>query len=113
MYLKTIKGVDYHLFDNEKEFRKEYPKEKINTDWRTAEEGEWTITDDGQILSIIKKSTINSTAYKGKQTVVKTLLGLKYLSIISNGPFAFFCGAPVSINLFFWIFFTELFFIIK
>tara|TARA_X000001388_G_scaffold31088_1_gene21983 strand:- start:4440 stop:5165 length:726 start_codon:yes stop_codon:yes gene_type:complete len=78
MYLKTIKGVDYHLFDNEKEFRKEYPKEKINTDWRTAEEGEWTITDDGQILSIIKKSTINSTAYKGKQTVVKTLLGLKY-----------------------------------
>ena len=28
MYLKTIKGVDYHLFDNEQEFRKKYPKEK-------------------------------------------------------------------------------------
>ena len=55
MYLKTIKGVDYHLFDNEEEFRKKYPKEKINTDWRTAE-GEWTINDDElKVLSILKR----------------------------------------------------------
>ena len=74
MYLKTIKGVDYHLFDNEEEFRKKYPKEKINTDWRTAEEGEWTISDDGKILTVLKKITVNKDSKKKKEGV-RTLLG--------------------------------------
>ena len=74
MYLKTIKGVDYHLFDNEKEFRKEYPKEKINTNWRTAEEGEWTISDDGKILTVLKKITVNKGS-ENKKEGIRTLLG--------------------------------------
>ena len=41
MYIKTIKGVDYHLYKDEDEFRKHHLKEDINEDWRTAEEGEW------------------------------------------------------------------------
>ena len=31
MYKKTIKGVDYHIYENEDEFRKHHRKEEVKT----------------------------------------------------------------------------------
>ena len=33
MYKKTIKGVDYHIYENEDEFRKHHRKEEVKEDW--------------------------------------------------------------------------------
>ena len=65
VYIKTIKGVDYHLYENEEEFKKHRKKEKVNQDWRTAQEGEWAISDDGQIFSILRRAVMYSGKYKG------------------------------------------------
>ncbi len=40
MYIKTISGVDYHLYENEEEFRKHHKKADLKDDWRKAEEGQ-------------------------------------------------------------------------
>ncbi len=78
MYIKTIKGVDYHLYKDEDEFRKHHLKEDINEDWRTAEEGEWVKSDDGQVLTILKKALMYNDK-KGKRTYyVRTLLGTSF-----------------------------------
>lgn len=78
MYIKTIKGVDYHLYENEEEFKKHHNKEKVNKDWRTAQEGEWAISDDGQVFSILRRAVMYSGKYKGDTDYVRTLLGTAY-----------------------------------
>ena len=52
MYVKTISGVDYHLYEDEQEFRKHHLKEDLKDDWRKAGEGEWALSDDGQVFTI-------------------------------------------------------------
>ena len=54
MYVKTISGVDYHLYENEEEFRKHHQKAELKENWRDAEEGEWALSDDGQVFTSIK-----------------------------------------------------------
>lgn len=78
MYKKTIKGVDYHIYENEDEFRKHHRKEELQDDWRTAEEGQWVISDDGQVLTILRKALMYNDK-KGKKTYyVRTLLGTSF-----------------------------------
>ena len=91
MYVRTIKGVDYHLYENEKEFRKKHKEAPIKEDWREAEEGEWAFSDDGQVLTIIKKLTINSKEFGKGSSYVRTLLGMKVV-----GNTAKLKGEPVK-----------------
>ena len=80
MHIRTIKGVDYHLYDNEEEFRKEHKNAPIKKNWREAEEGEWTFSDDGQVFTIIKKLTINSHQHGKGTYYVRTMLGMSYVT---------------------------------
>ena len=78
MYIKTISGVDYHLYENEEEFREHHRKADLKDDWRKAEEGEWAKSDDGQVFSILRRAVMYSNQYNGNVDYVRTLLGTAY-----------------------------------
>ena len=78
MYVKTISGVDYHLYKDEKEFRKHHKKAKVKDNWRKAKEGEWAKSDDGQVFSILRRAVMFSRQYNGDVDYVRTLLGTAY-----------------------------------
>lgn len=82
---QTIKGVKHYCFRNVDEFHKFFGKKapQIAPDWRTANEGDWVIADDGgvvQILKMVKKmghprDTLGYSYSKGWcRTVVGTFL---------------------------------------
>lgn len=79
MYVKTISGVDYHLYENEEEFRKHHLKEDLKDDWRKAGEGEWALSDDGQVFTILKRAVMYSNQYNKKTDYIRTLLGTAFV----------------------------------
>ena len=89
MYKRTIKGQEYRLYDNEKEFRKKHPKTNVHDNWRTAKTGQWIKSDDGKITKVIKRGSISSN----KKTVdyIRTVLGMANCKRTS-----FYGGDPVS-----------------
>lgn len=89
MYTRTIKGQEYKLYDNEKEFRKNHPKTNVHDNWRTAKTGQWIKSDDGKITKVIKRGSISSN----KKTVdyIRTVLGMANCKRT-----AFYGGEPVS-----------------
>ena len=46
MYKRTIKGRKEYIFKNTDEFRKFFPDEKLERNWREADVGSYTLTDD-------------------------------------------------------------------
>lgn len=74
MYKRTIKGQEYVLYDNEKEFREHRPKTNLHDDWRTARTNQWIRSDDGKVVKVIKRGSIA----RGKKKVdyIRTLLGM-------------------------------------
>ena len=60
MNSRTIKGIDHLLFDNEDEFNKYMPNTPIITDWRNGNEGDWVLTDDGQVCQILKRGSLKN-----------------------------------------------------
>ncbi len=78
MYIKTISGVDYHLYKDEEEFRKHHKKAKVKDNWRKANEGEWARSDDGQVFSILRRAVMFSRQYNSDVDYVRTLLGTAY-----------------------------------
>ncbi len=79
MFTRTVRGVDYHVYENKKAFRKDYPKIKLLKDWRDGHAGDWVITDDGQVTQIVLRNTMYNTGRKIKNEVVKTLLGMAWV----------------------------------
>ena len=79
MYVKTISGVDYHLYDNEEEFRKHHKKAQLRENWRDAEEGEWALGDDGQVFTILRRAVMFSNQYNKKTDYIRTLLGTAFV----------------------------------
>ena len=67
MYERTVKGRQEYIFKNTKEFRKFFPDEKLESDWRAADVGSYTLTDDRQVLKVLNKDNIG----------VRTLLGMR------------------------------------
>jgi len=74
VFTRTVYKETQYLYENLKEFHK-YHKGKPKY-WREAGEGEWCISDDGQVLKILKKRTPPE-----KGTYVVTLLGTASLFI--------------------------------
>jgi len=74
MYKRTIKGQEYVLYDDEKEFREHRPKTNLHDDWRTAKTNQWIRSDDGKVVKVIKRGSIA----RGKKKVdyIRTLLGM-------------------------------------
>ena len=67
MYERVVKGRKEYIFKNTKEFRKFFPDEKLEPNWRKADVGSYTLTDDKQVVKILNKDNIG----------VRTLLGMR------------------------------------
>ena len=75
MYERIVKGKVEYIFKDEEEFRNTLPLEPLELDWRTAPEGSYTLTDDKQVLKILKKDNVGM---RNKDNLgVRTLLGMR------------------------------------
>ena len=75
MEVKTIKGVENYLYDDDVEFRAFNPGIDIVGDWRIGVVGDWVYTDDLFVLQIIKRSGLKHPGYKSPRNVVLTVCG--------------------------------------
>ena len=75
MDFKTIKNTKYYLFDSLEEFKAFGYECDVCDDWRIADEGHWTYTDDGYICQILKKSKVSHPNYKTLRTMIRTVCG--------------------------------------
>ena len=74
MRFRSIKDKKHVIYDNEEEFKACEEVKKTPKHWRDAKEGDWCISDDGQVLQILKKGTF-VTAHAKDTQYVRTLLG--------------------------------------
>ena len=75
MDIKTIKGVENYLYDDDIEFRAFNPNVKIVGNWREGVTGDWVYTDDKYVIQIIKRSALKHPGYKSPRNVVLTVCG--------------------------------------
>ena len=75
MDIKTIKGIENYLYDDDIEFRAFNPGIKIVGNWREGTTRDWVYTDDGYVLQIIKRSGLKHPNYKSPRNVVLTVCG--------------------------------------
>ena len=80
MYTRTIKNIEHRVYADIAEFKKQEGHNKVNKDWRKANEGDWAFTDDGQVLCILKRTIIKSSQYNKDTPYVRTLLGTRYVT---------------------------------
>jgi len=74
MLTKKVKRVDECLYESTDEFYKMCPGEEFHEDWRSAPEGAYVLTDDGQVCRILKRG-IMKTANKVEIDYLRTILG--------------------------------------
>ena len=80
MHIKTISGIAYHLYEDEKEFRKHHLKEDLEEDWRKAKEGDWALSDDGQVFTVLRRAVMYSNQYNKETDYIRTLLGTAFVT---------------------------------
>ena len=80
MYEKAINGKSHYIFPSEQAFRKQFPSEELYRDWKEAPEGAWAVTDDGQVLEILKKGEMRKGQSNSYSPYVRTLLGMRIIN---------------------------------
>ena len=78
MYERKVKGEREFVFESEEEFREYFPNKDLEKDWRTARNGSYTLTDDGQVVRILDRKKFNN---KKNNYYVRTLLGLRRINV--------------------------------
>tara|TARA_R100000656_G_C3948399_1_gene127952 strand:+ start:433 stop:1182 length:750 start_codon:yes stop_codon:yes gene_type:complete len=68
--VKQINGRDEILYTSVEEVDRDYLH-----DWREGQEGEWVLTDDGQVCKILKRGEMRTNSRKRTKSYVRTLLG--------------------------------------
>ena len=66
MEFETIKDSIHYVFDTNKEFKQYFssqgiPAPPIQIDWRKANELDWVMSDDGRIVQILRKGSMEDT----------------------------------------------------
>ncbi len=76
MKTRSIKNVEHFLFKDKKEFDKFMPNENLVEDWRDGEEGEWVLSDDGQVCQVLKRGGLkNGDSKKIYNYYIRTVIG--------------------------------------
>jgi hypothetical protein len=65
MITRKIKHKKYKIYESEEEFRKDYPDEKIYTNWREGTEGSWVKTDDGRVCPVLHRGELRNGTVEG------------------------------------------------
>ena len=84
MYSRLISNKQECLYSNKDEFLSFHPDKYIHTDWRTAQEGSWVLTDDGQVCKVLKKGSFKPRSGRKAVESVRPLLGMVVLSAKSK-----------------------------
>ena len=77
MFKKTIKGKEYILYEDYKEFRL-YEGHPVKH-WKEGDEGDWVTSDDGKICQILKKGKMKKKPY------IRCLMGTHFLKDDMSG----------------------------
>jgi len=76
MLVRKIKNVEHRIYDDEEEFRQYCPNEKLNHNWREGTEGNWVLTDDGQVCRILKLGKVKNSQSSGvSKNYIRTAIG--------------------------------------
>jgi len=72
--------VTHYVYDDIDEFREDHPNIIVKPDWKTSDEGDWIVADDGGIIQLLKVSKhVNHPNdrknYKFAQGWVRTVVG--------------------------------------
>tara|TARA_R110001583_G_scaffold44890_1_gene142105 strand:- start:170 stop:931 length:762 start_codon:yes stop_codon:yes gene_type:complete len=83
---RIVKGVTHHLYDNEQEFRENHENVSLSTNWRHCNEGDWVLTDDGQVCQVLHLGVLKKHDRKKETTFIRTIMG------------SFVCGPKVKMQ---------------
>ena len=75
MDFKEIKYIKHYLYDNAVEFNIHHPELVPVANWRVAQQGDWTLTDDGYVCQILKRGKIHEKALNIYHDYVRTVCG--------------------------------------
>ena len=75
MEIKTIKGKEHILYDNNKEFTAFKPDLVVMGDWRRGTEGDWVYTDDLHVCQVLKVFYITVPSTKKQKKCIRTVCG--------------------------------------
>ena len=65
MITRKIKNKSYSIYENVEEFRKDYPNEKLYTNWRDGSKSSWVKTDDGQVCPVLHRGELKNGTVEG------------------------------------------------
>ena len=77
MFKKSINNIKHYLYDSVTEYNLHHNKKPIY--WKDGNEGDWVISDDGQVCQILKKGEMNGKPY------IRCLLGTRFLQDDMDG----------------------------
>ena len=77
---KSIRGKKHYVFDNFEEYVEHFEEDAVEVkDWKTGEEGDWVLADDGGIVQLLKVGGIkhpnDRKNYKYSQGWCRTIVG--------------------------------------
>lgn len=84
MYSGKIKNKEYFIFESEEEFEHHFelrnlPVPELVRDWKDGQEGDWVVSDDGNIIQIIRRGELNHPSnrknYRYYHGYVRTVVG--------------------------------------
>jgi hypothetical protein len=65
MITRKINNIEYPIYENVEEFRKDYPNEKLYTNWRDGSKSSWVKTDDGQVCPVLHRGELKNGTVEG------------------------------------------------
>tara|TARA_R100000234_G_scaffold40656_1_gene24358 strand:- start:4000 stop:4761 length:762 start_codon:yes stop_codon:yes gene_type:complete len=75
MDFKEVKGKKHYLYDSVQEFRIHHPDVQLHENWRSADDGDWVLTDDDNVCQILKSYALKVNMSKKIVKCVRTVLG--------------------------------------
>jgi hypothetical protein len=81
---RRVKGTTHYVFEDKKEFEEWFMLERgvvppLVDDWRLAQQGDWTVADDGGVVQVLKWGPLphphDRKNYKSRNGYVRTIVG--------------------------------------
>ena len=58
MISRKINKVDHPIYESIEEFKKYNPNIDVVDNWRSSVEGDWIVSDDGQVCQVLKRGNL-------------------------------------------------------
>jgi len=75
MYEREINGVIHRIYEDIKEFNANEGDNAVIDDWRKAEDGDWCVSDDGQVCKVLYSGKLQPSRKNEPVPYIRTLFG--------------------------------------